>query len=85
MHEAAGRGLIRTIKLLIEHGANLNAITKYDLYEVGGLENRECGGATPLKLAILSNRTDAVKILREHGGTEYNSFEGIRGGDPPQK
>lgn len=68
LHEAAGRGFLRTIELLIKHGADPNAITRADICEVGGLRSGACGCATPVKIAILANRTKAVQLLRRYGG-----------------
>jgi ankyrin repeat protein len=70
LHEAAGRGQLQVVKALVERGANVNVRTSKDRFEIGGLQTRECGSATPLRLAILSNHEDVADYLRMHGAIE---------------
>jgi ankyrin repeat protein len=53
LHNAAIYGRNRILKLLVEHGANLNIRARY--------------GKTPLDEAIKYKQTAVVQILRKHG------------------
>ncbi len=57
LHRAAARGQLELLALLLEHGAEPNA--------VGYQSQRE--GRTPLQLAQAQGQDAAVRLLREHG------------------
>ena len=51
LHEAAGSGQIELAKLLLDHGANLNA--------------KDDHGKTPLTIALEYKQTEMAKFLRD--------------------
>ncbi len=64
LHVAAGLGHGKFASLLIEHGADVNAI------EMGST-----GPRTPLDIAIANERKKAADILRKHGGVKSKTEE----------
>ncbi len=63
--DASGRGLIKSVKFLIEHKANVNHICKLD-------------GYSPLLWAALNNHLEIVKLLIE-AGADINHSSGLEG------
>ena len=58
MHFAADEGHKEIAELLIDNGADVNAIIVSGQYQ----------GKTPLDLAIQLKRTETAALLRKHGG-----------------
>jgi ankyrin repeat protein len=56
LHEAAANGQIEMAKLLLDHGANLNA--------------KEEHGKTPLTIALEYKQTEMAKFLRDRKATQ---------------
>ena len=54
LHWAAYKGCLDACRLLIEHGADVNALDTF--------------GDTPLSDAISEDHTDVVELLEKHGG-----------------
>ena len=61
LHWAAAGGQNEIVELLIDKGADVNAM---NLSPPG----RRIGGMTPLDMAILGNRNEIADLLRKHGG-----------------
>jgi ankyrin repeat protein len=56
LHEAARNGNAEMVRLLLDHGADINA--------------RDLGGETPLGWALQANRQAVADLLRKRGGEE---------------
>ena len=54
LHWAAYKGCLDACRLLIEHGADVNALDTF--------------GDTPLSDAISEDHTDVIELLEKHGG-----------------
>ena len=57
LHNASQHGHVDAMRLLIEHGASVNAKNEWD--------------NTPLHKASFKGHTDAMKLLIEHGADVY--------------
>jgi len=66
LHEAAERGNLEVVELLIESGAYINAqlTAPRDVF----FTYSHPAGTTPIDLAIKRSRTDVVTVLRKYGG-----------------
>jgi len=62
---------VQTIKVLLAHGADVNARLHQEKPTVRTLDELELEGATPLALAAEVNNLDAIKVLVE-GGADPN-------------
>ena len=72
LHYAAEEGLSRAIRLLLEHGSDVNAIiSRGDIYS---------SGLTALHLAAKHGQTVAIQLLLDHG-SDINAFTSGRNGD----
>lgn len=65
LHNAASFGQVEIAKVLLENGADVNAITYLQ-------EN------TPLGFALMDNKPEAANFLREHGGLTYDEMLEIK-------
>lgn len=63
IHYAAREGLVENLKVLLSHGAKINAKSEK--------------GMTPLHLAVINNREGAVKYLMLEGATDIPDDEGV--------
>ena len=61
IHMAARHGHNDTVAVLLEHGADVNAVDYY-------------GGDTALRLATTRGHPDTAALLREHGGVEKHKY-----------
>lgn len=63
IHYAVRNCNLETVKCLVEHGANVNEITKH-----------KDGDSDPLMIAVLNNKFDIVKYLVENGANVNSEF-----------
>jgi ankyrin repeat protein len=87
LHEAAGANHLEMAKLLLEHGADVNAKTVAGYESFVYLANVRCGMShiwsserttrdftTPLHWAVMDNHIEMVKLLLLHGA-DINLFD----------
>ena len=68
VHSAAWEGRADALRVLAEHGADINSVDQY--------------GQTPLHLAALQHKLEAVGVLLHHGAdTELKTAEGATASD----
>jgi len=71
LHWAARNGNLRMVRMLMAHGADVNAT--------------DIEGRTPLRMALHAGHKEVAEFLRQHGGTEHGlglHFHIRSGGDP---
>ena len=72
LHHAAEEGDSRAIRLLLEHGSDVNAIISRG--------NSDSSGLTALHLAVKHGQTGAIQLLLDHG-SDINAATSDRNGD----
>jgi ankyrin repeat protein len=93
LHWAAGKGLMKSIKLLLLHGANVNAHDQWkqtplhlasgvdvisELLKAGADTNaQDCDGNTPLHVAAEEGHSKTARILLEHGALQMSNGNGL--------